>query len=103
MGFPPRGRWCCLQLIECRAGDEVVQLYIHQLVSSATRPIKELRGFQRVSLEPGQMRTVTFTINAQSLRYWNAEMKRVVEPGDFEIMTGDNSVDLKKATLTVNE
>jgi beta-glucosidase len=84
-----------------RAGDEVVQLYIHQLVSSATRPIKELRGFQRVSLEPGQVRTVTFTINAQSLRYWNAEMKRVVEPGDFEIMTGDNSVDLKNVILTV--
>lgn len=86
-----------------RAGDEVVQLYIHQLVSSATRPLKELRGFQRVSLDPGQMRTVTFTINAQSVRYWNAEMKRVVEPGDFEIMTGGNSVDLKKAVLTVKE
>lgn len=86
-----------------RSGDEVVQLYIHQLISSATRPIKELRGFQRVSLDPGQMRTVTFTINAQSLRYWNAEMKRVVEPGDFEIMAGDNSADLKKAILTVKE
>ena len=86
-----------------RAGDEVVQLYIHQLISSATRPIKELRGFQRVSLQPGEMRTVTFTLNAQSLRYWNAEMKRVVEPGDFEIMAGDNSVDLKKAILTVKE
>jgi len=84
-----------------RAGDEVVQLYIHQLVSSATRPVKELRGFQRVSLEPGQRRTVTFTLNAQSLRYWNAEMKRVVEPGDFVIMTGGNSVDLKNVILTV--
>jgi len=86
-----------------RAGDEVVQLYIHQLVSSATRPVKELRGFQRVSLQPGEMRTVTFTLNAQSLRYWNAEMKRVVEPGEFEIMAGDNSADLKQAILTVKE
>jgi beta-glucosidase len=86
-----------------RAGDEVVQLYIHQLVSSATRPLKELRGFQRVSLQPGEMRTVTFTVNAQSLRYWNAEMKRVVEPGNFEIMAGDNSVELKTAILTVKD
>jgi len=86
-----------------RAGDEVVQLYIHQPIASATRPIKELRGFQRVSLQPGESRTVTFNITPESLRYWNAEMKRVVEPGAFEIMTGDNSVDLKKALLTVQE
>jgi beta-glucosidase len=86
-----------------RAGDEVVQLYIHQPVASATRPVKELRGFQRVTLQPGESKPVTFAITPQSLWYWNAEMKRVVEPGEFEIMTGANSVDLQKAILKVTE
>ena len=84
-----------------RAGDEVVQLYIHQLVSSVTRPTKELRGFQRVTLQPGESRTVSFTVTPQSLWFWNADMKRVVEPGDFDVMTGDNSVDLKHVMLHV--
>ena len=86
-----------------RAGDEVVQLYIHQPVASATRPVKELRGFQRVTLQPGESKPVTFSITPQSLWYWNAEMKRVEEPGDFEIMTGSNSVDLQKTILKVTE
>jgi beta-glucosidase len=84
-----------------REGDEVVQLYIRDKVSSVTRPIKELKGFQRVTLKPGEVRTVTFTINPESLQMWDADMHRVVEPGDFEIMTGNSSVALKSATLTV--
>ncbi|QJU60738.1 beta-glucosidase [Sphingomonas sp. AP4-R1] len=84
-----------------RAGDETVQLYIHDVVSSVTRPIKELRGFQRVTLQPGERRTLTFTLTPHSLEMWNDQMRRVVEPGTFEIMTGPNSVDLKKAVLTV--
>ncbi|MEQ8935795.1 MAG: glycoside hydrolase family 3 C-terminal domain-containing protein, partial [Amphiplicatus sp.] len=84
-----------------RAGDEVVQLYIRDLVSSVTRPIKELKGFERVTLEPGETRTVTFEITPKSLWFWDKDMKRVVEPGEFEIMVGPNSVDLKKAVLTV--
>ena len=84
-----------------RRGDEVVQLYIRDDVSSVTRPLLELKGFQRVTLEPGETRTVTFDIKPTDLWFYNADMKRVVEPGTFTIFAGPNSVDLKKATLTV--
>ncbi len=84
-----------------RAGDEIVQLYVHDKVSSVTRPLKELKGFQRVTLAPGGRRTLTFTLDAQAFRFWNAEMQRVVEPGELEIMVGGNSVELKTATLTI--
>lgn len=84
-----------------RAGDEVVQLYIHDKVSSVTRPVKELKGFKRVTLGPGESQTVTFKLGPEALRFWNKDMKRIVEPGDFDIMVGGNSVDLKTATLTV--
>jgi beta-glucosidase len=85
-----------------RAGDEVVQLYIRDDVSSVTRPIKELKGFRRVSLQPGQSTTVSFELTPRSLQFWNADMHRVVEPGTFSIMVGPNSVDLKKTVLTVS-
>jgi beta-glucosidase len=84
-----------------RAGDEVVQLYIRDEVSSVTRPVKELKGFQRVALNPGETRTVTFTLGPKAFRLWNLEMKRVVEPGTFDIMAGDNSVDLKTTKLEI--
>ncbi|MGF7149345.1 beta-glucosidase [Sphingomonas zeicaulis] len=86
-----------------RAGDETVQLYIRDKQSSVTRPLKELKGFRRVTLAPGETRTVTLTITPEHLRMWNDRMERVVEPGEFEIMTGANSVDLKAATLTVTQ
>ncbi|HEX5048005.1 MAG TPA: glycoside hydrolase family 3 N-terminal domain-containing protein [Gammaproteobacteria bacterium] len=86
-----------------RAGDETVQLYVHDEVSSVTRPTKELKGFQRVTLGPGEQKTVTFTLGPEALQFWNAEMQRVVEPGEFDVMAGPNSVDLKTATLTVVE
>jgi beta-glucosidase len=82
-------------------GDEVVQMYIRDDVSSVTRPLLELKGFARVTLEPGEKRTVTFDIKPSDLWFYNADMKRVVEPGSFTIFAGPNSVDLKKATLTV--
>jgi len=82
-------------------GDEVAQLYIHQTVSSVTRPVKELRGFKRVSLNSGETRTVEFTLGPDELSYLNRDMKRVVEPGTFEVMVGGNSVDLITATLNV--
>jgi beta-glucosidase len=82
-------------------GDEVVQLYIRDDVSSVTRPLLELKGFQRVTLEPGEQRTLSFDIKPSDLWFYNAEMKRVVEPGTFSIFAGPNSVDLKKTTLTV--
>jgi beta-glucosidase len=82
-------------------GDEVVQMYIRDDVSSVTRPLLELKGFQRVTLEPGEQRTVTFDIKPTDLWFYNVDMKRVVEPGTFTIFAGPNSADLKKATLTV--
>jgi beta-glucosidase len=82
-------------------GDEVVQMYIRDDVSSVTRPLLELKGFKRVTLEPGEKRTVTFDIKPSDLWFYNADMRRVVEPGTFTIFAGPNSVDLKQATLTV--
>jgi beta-glucosidase len=84
-----------------RAGDEVVQLYIRDEISSVTRPIKELKGFQRISLRPGETRTVTFSLGPEELRFYNREMQRVVEPGTFKIMVGPNSVDLSSVSLDV--
>ena len=84
-----------------RAGDEVVQLYIHDDEASVTRPVIELKRFHRVTLRPGERRTVTFELTPDDLALWNPEMKKVVEPGTFTIYAGPNSVDLKSAKLTV--
>jgi beta-glucosidase len=83
------------------AGDEVVQLYIRDDISSVTRPLLELKGFRRVALQPGEQKTVSFDIKPTDLWFYNADMQRVVEPGTFTIFAGPNSVDLKKTTLTV--
>ena len=82
-------------------GDEVVQLYIRDEVSSVTRPIKELRGFRRVTLNPQETRTVNFTLGPEELSFLNRDMKRVVEAGTFDIMVGGNSVDLIHTKLNV--
>jgi beta-glucosidase len=82
-------------------GDEVAQMYIRDEVSSVTRPIKELKGFERVSLAPGATKKVTFTVTREKLQFYNREMKRVVEPGKFRIMVGGNSVYLTSQTLEV--
>jgi len=84
-----------------RAGDEVVQLYLRDDQASVTRPLIELKRFQRVTLRPGEKRTVTFELKPDDLALWNIEMKRVVEPGTFTVSAGPNSVNLKSATLTV--
>jgi beta-glucosidase len=84
-----------------RAGDEVVQLYIHDDEASVTRPVIELKRFQRLALQPGEHRTVMFELTPDDLALWNPEMKKVVEPGTFTIYAGPNSVDLKSAKLTV--
>jgi len=83
------------------AGDEVVQLYLHDVVSSVTRPIKELKGFRRVTLAPGESKSIQFTLDREAFALWNQDMKRVVEPGAFEVMVGPNSVDLKTTQLDV--
>ena len=84
-----------------KRGDEVVQLYVHDLVSSVTRPLKELRGFQRITLNPGEAKTVEFTLTPEQLSFLNLDMKRVVEPGTFDIMFGGNSVELQTIKLNV--
>ena len=84
-----------------RAGDEVVQLYVHDRVSRVTRPVMELRGFQRVSLKPGETRTVRFDVTPQTLGYYGPGNKWVVEPGAFDLMTGGSSAQLQSVTLDV--
>jgi beta-glucosidase len=86
-----------------RRGDEVVQLYLRDEVSSVTRPVKELRDFARVSLEAGETKKVTFKITPNKLWFYNREMKRVVEPGTFQVMVGGNSVDLMTEKFEVIE
>jgi len=83
------------------AGDQVVQLYLHATVSSVTRPVKELKGFRRVSLAPGETTTVQFTLDREAFSVWDEHMRHVVEPGTFEIMVGPDSVSLEKATVDV--
>ena len=83
------------------AGDEIVQMYIRDNFSSVTRPVKELKGFERVSLAAGETKTVTFDITPEALRFYDINMDRVVEPGTFEIMVGNSSVDTKSVELTV--
>lgn len=85
------------------AGSEVVQLYIRDEVSSVTRPIKELRGFRRIELNPGETKTVELPLGFDELAFYNREMRRVVEPGTFKIMVGGNSQDLIETTLNVVE
>jgi beta-glucosidase len=83
------------------AGDEVVQLYLHELVTSVTEPTKVLRGFERVSLAPGASTQVQFKLGWDDFAIWDENLHQVVEPGTFEIMAGPDSVDLKTATLDV--
>jgi len=88
-----------------REGAEVVQMYVRDVVSSVTRPVKELKGFQRVSLRPGETKTVALDITPDSLAFYNVDMKYVVEPGEFLILVGNSSrdEDLTKVTLTVTK
>ena len=86
-----------------RAGTETVQLYIRDPFSSVTRPMKELKGFTKISLQPGESKTVALEIAPESLAFHDIDMKLVVEPGEFEIMVGNSSrdIDLQKVILTV--
>ena len=82
-------------------GTEVVQLYIRDIVGSIARPVQELKGFERISLKPGESRTVNFTVNADLLKFYNKDLDYVCEPGDFEIMVGPNSRDVQRKTFTL--
>ena len=86
-----------------RAGDEVIQLYIRDEVSSVTRPVKELRDFRRIHLKSGESRTEEFTIGPEKLSFLNRQMKRVIEPGRFQILVGPNSATLQAVPFDVVE
>jgi len=84
-----------------RAGTEVVQLYLRDDFASVTRPVKELRGFQRVPLEPGEAKTVTFTLGPDDLAFYGQDMQRVVEPGAFTVFVGGSSAATTQAAFAV--
>ena len=85
-----------------RAGDEVVQLYIRDVVASITRPLKELKGFERLRLNPGEKRRVEFTLGPEHLGFYNRDMRFAVEPGEFKVYVGTNSVDGLEASFRVS-
>ncbi len=85
-----------------RPGDEVVQLYIHDLVTNmVTRPVKELKGFRRTTLQPGETQTIEFVLDPESLSYLDEHMQCIVEPGLFDVMVGGSSVEVLKVQLEV--
>jgi beta-glucosidase len=86
-----------------RAGDEVVQLYIRDVAASVTRPVKELKGFRRLTLQPGEKQRVEFLLTAEQLGFWNRQMRFAVEPGEFKVMVGANSEDLLEATFATEK
>ncbi len=86
-----------------KRGAEVVQLYIRDKISSVTRPVKELKGFKKIWLNPGQKQTVTFFIKPESLAFYDSNMHYIVEPGEFDIMLGNSSENYKAETLVVSK
>lgn len=86
-----------------QAGEEVAQLYVRDLVASATRPVKELKGFQKIMLKAGESRAVTFTLTERDLSFYRQDMTFGTEPGEFDIMVGGNSTDLKKVRVRMTE
>ena len=85
------------------AGNEVVQLYIRDLVGSVTRPVKELKGFQKIYLEPGVKKEVTFSISLEDLKFYTRSMKYAAEPGEFEVFIGPNSRDTKSVKIELTD
>ena len=86
-----------------RTGDEVVQLYIRDVLASVTRPVMELKGFKRITLKPGESENVTLQIKPEHLQFYNRQMQRVIEPGEFEIMVGSSSADTQSTVLQVSQ
>ncbi len=83
-------------------GKEVVQLYIRDMVGSVTRPVKELKGFVKVLIPAGQSKKISFPITTELLKFYNYDLKYIWEPGEFEIMIGPDSKDVKKAKIIWN-
>ncbi len=86
-----------------RSGKETVQLYIRDMVGSISRPVKELKGFQQITLQPGESKKVSFIISADDLKFYNNDLKRVVEPGNFKVFIGTNSDEVKEADFKLAE
>ena len=85
-----------------KTGKEVVQLYIRDLVGSSTRPVKELKGFQKINLKPGETKELNFNITEEELKFYNSDLQYVSEPGDFKVFIGGNSRDVKEATFKLD-
>jgi beta-glucosidase len=85
-----------------RSGEEVVELYIREQGTSVARPVRELKGFQRVSLAAGETKRVEFTIGRDGLAFWNQEMKNVVEPARVTVWIGPSSVEGAQAQFEIN-
>jgi beta-glucosidase len=90
-----------IENVGSRVGDEVVQLYIRDVVASVTRPLRELKGFERITLKPGEKRRVEFTLTSEQFGFYNREMRFVVEPGEFKVFVGVSSVDGLEASFQV--
>jgi beta-glucosidase len=86
-----------------RSGDEIVQLYIRDVVGSISRPMKELKGFEKISLAPGETKTVHFTIDIDLLKFYNEKLEHVAEPGEFQVMIGPNSADLQTMSFELTK
>ena len=84
-------------------GTEVVQLYVQDKVGSVTRPVKELKGFMRVTLQPGEKKSLSFELPVSELAFWNIDMKHVVEPGDFALWVAGDSQSGQEIAFKVGE
>lgn len=84
-------------------GSEIVQLYTRQMVGTITRPVKELKGFKRITLAPGQSQKVSFTLTPEDLKFYNSDLKYVFEPGDFKVFIGGSSDDVKEADFKLSK
>ena len=84
-------------------GEEVVQLYIRDKVRSITPPVKELKGFQKITLKKGESKTVTFAVSVEDLKFYNSQLNFVAETGDFVVFVGTNSRDVKEAAFVLNK
>jgi len=83
------------------AGKEIVQLYIRDMAGSITRPVKELKGFKKINLQPGETQTVDFRITVNDLKFYNNDLKYVAEPGAFKVFIGTNARDVKEESFTL--
>ena len=92
----------CVTNISDRPGKETVQLYIHDVAAQVVRPVKELKGFRKIELQPGQTETVSFDITEEMLSYWNEDRQFIFEPGEFDIMVGRSSADVESSRIRIS-